>query len=215
MLDRDADRLSEAAASIDGALAVVASVTDEDAVASAFAKAARDFGGLDVAVACAGIQLFDADAAAADLDLTTWQATIDVNLTGAFLTAKHAIRTFGSGGGSLVLVGSPTGMRGSAPGFDAYSTSKAGVVGLVRVLCADYGPSGIRVNAVIPGFTDTPLVQQVMTDADALDGLLAAIPLRRAAAADEIAAAIAFLASEDASYVTGALLAVDGGFTAV
>lgn len=216
LVDRDRDRLAEAASQVEGAIALAGSVADEGEIAECFERAVDQLGGLDVAVGCAGIQLFDGDAAAAELELAAWQATISVNLTGAFLTAKHAIRAFlPRSAGSLVLVGSPTGMRGSAPGFDAYSSSKAGVIGLMRVLCADYGPSGIRVNAVIPGFTDTPLVARVMADDQARDALLAAIPLRRSARADEIAAAVAFLAGDEASYITGAVLAVDGGFTAV
>jgi 3-oxoacyl-[acyl-carrier protein] reductase len=196
--------------------AAVGSVADEAAVEDAIEHVVGELGSLDAAVLCAGIQLFEGDAAAGELELAAWQTTIDVNLTGAFLTAKHTIRAMlPAGRGALVLTGSPTGIRGSAAGFDAYSASKAGVIGLARVLCADYGSSGIRVNAVVPGFADTPLVASVMADDAAREALLQRIPLGRPGRAEEIAAAIAFLVSDDASYVSGAVLAVDGGFTAV
>lgn len=213
--DRD-ESVTATAAELGAALSVVGSVADEAEVEAAIEHVLVELGSLDAAVLCAGIQLFDGDAAAGELDLAAWQTTIDVNLTGTFLTAKHAIRAMlPARRGALVLTASPTGIRGSGRGFDAYSTSKAGIIGLTRVLCADYGALGVRVNAVVPGFTDTPLVASVMADDDARESLLDRIPLGRPGRPDEIAAAVSFLVSDDASYVSGAILAVDGGFTAV
>ncbi|HET6507860.1 MAG TPA: SDR family NAD(P)-dependent oxidoreductase [Baekduia sp.] len=218
LVDVDADGLAAtAAAAADRGAAVqlaVADVTDEAAVAAAFAGY-RASGPIDVVVANAAVQLFGRDAAAADLELETWRTTLDVNLTGAFLTCKHGIRAMLADGvaGSVVCTASPTGMLGSAPGFDAYSTSKAGVVGLVRVLAADYGPHGIRVNAVVPGFTETPLVTAVMEDDAARRRLLEGIPLGRPGTAEEVAAAMLFLASDESSYATASVLVVDGGAT--
>jgi NAD(P)-dependent dehydrogenase (short-subunit alcohol dehydrogenase family) len=199
-----------------GELALSADVSDEDALQHAVAEVADAFGGLDVVVPNAAVQLAGQDDRADRLDRATWQRTIDVNLTGAYLTAKHGITALlRSGGGSVVFVASPAGLYGIARGLDAYSASKAGVAGLVRVLAADYAGEGIRVNGVLPGITETPMNHWWMDDPEQRVAIAASIPLGRPARAEEIAGAVAFLASQDASYVTGALWSVDGGLTAV
>lgn len=196
------------------ALALVADVRDEAQVEAAVERCSDTWSGLDTVIGCAGIELSGEDDRADRLALEVWQRTIDVNLTGMFLIAKHGIRALlANGGGSVVLVCSPTGLFGCAPGYDAYSSSKAGVYGLVRVLAADYAQEGIRVNGVIPGYTKTPMTEWVTQEEH--EQLLQTIPMRRAGEPEEVAEVIAFLASERTPYTTGSVWAADGGMTAI
>jgi 3-oxoacyl-[acyl-carrier protein] reductase len=198
------------------ALAVRADVRDEDAVRGAVDAAVAEWGGLDVVVANAAVQLSSAEDRADRLDLAVWRETLDVNLTGAFLTVKHGARALlAAGGGAIVCVGSPAGAYGIAPGLQAYTASKAGIVGLVRTMAADYAGEAIRVNGVFPGITATPMNEPWIDDPAAVERAVAGVPMRRPGRPEEIAAVAAFLASEDASYVTGAIWTVDGGLTAV
>jgi NAD(P)-dependent dehydrogenase (short-subunit alcohol dehydrogenase family) len=215
LVDRSAGALESATAALrPAACAFQADVTREEEVERAVQGAVAELGGLDVVAANAGVLHADRDNRAAELDAGTWREIVDINLTGAFLTCKHGIRALlESGGGSVVLTASPTGLYGLAPGLDAYSSSKAGVYGLMRVLANDYARSGIRVNGVIPGYTDTPMNDYV--DERRHEEMVGAIPIGRQGRAEEVAAVVAFLASDEASYVIGAAWAVDGGMTAV
>lgn len=220
LIDINLAAIEEVAASImasgDEALPLLADVTDEDQVANAVDEAIARWGGLDVVVANAGIELVGEDARAHELAKEVWDRTIAVNLTGIFLTCKHGIRALlASGGGSVVCTASPTGLYGSAAGYSAYSASKAGVYGLTRVMANDYARHGIRVNAVIPGFTNTPMTKYFMEDDEEREALLRSIPMGRPGRAEEVAAVMVFLASDEASYVTGAAWASDGGMTAI
>lgn len=221
VLDIDAAAAATTAARIDAgtstrAVVVTADVSDEEDVAAAIAEAATAMGGLDVLVPNAGVELFGHDAAVHELDLTVWQRTLAVNLTGAFLTCKHGVRhLLAAGGGSVVLTGSPTGVYGIELGAHAYSASKAGCHGLARVMAHEYASRGIRVNVVLPGLITTPINDPFLADTRATEDFLRTVPQRRTGTPEEVAALIAFLASDDASYMTGGLHPVDGGLTAI
>ena len=198
------------------ALAVHTNVAEEFEVQSAVATVEKHFGGLDTIVANAGVMLLESDTIATELDVTTWQQSLAVNLTGMFLTCKHGLRALlRAGGGAVVVTGSPTGTHGCAPTFTAYSSSKAGTLGLMRIMAVDYVKHNIRVNAVMPGTTNSPPVATLMQNPAIRAESLAKIPMGRAADAPEIANVIAFLASDEASYVTGATWYADGGLTAI
>jgi NAD(P)-dependent dehydrogenase (short-subunit alcohol dehydrogenase family) len=215
LIDIDGDAVTGLAEELGSVtLALPADVRDEAQMENAVAVALDAWGGLDLVVGAAGISLIGQDERADRLDLEVWRRTIDVNLTGMFLTAKHGIRALlRTGGGAVVLVCSPTGQYGCSPGADAYSSSKAGVYGLVRVMAADYADERIRVNGVIPGYTRTPMTAAVSPSEH--EHLLTTIPLRRAGLAEEVAEVIAFLASDRTPYVTGSVWAADGGMTAI
>jgi NAD(P)-dependent dehydrogenase (short-subunit alcohol dehydrogenase family) len=153
-------------------------VSDEKSVEVAFAQIAAD-GPLDVVVANAGVQLFGQDARVGDLDLAVWEKTMQVNLRGAFLTLKHAVRALSGRGGSIICTGSPTAVVACGGTFSAYTSSKAGMHGLARVVAADYASEGIRVNIVVPGYTETPLVKTIADDPEQRAGLVNSTMLRR------------------------------------
>lgn len=212
--DRDGEGAGTAAASVAGARGVQMDISDEASVVGAFASLAVDGWLPDVVVANAGVQLFGHDARVADLDLATWQRTVDVNLTGTFLTVKHAVRAMlAGGGGSIILTGSPTGVRGEGADFTAYSTTKAGIHGLGRTVAAAYVSDGIRVNTVIPAYTETPLVQAITSDDHARAAIISRIPMGRAGAPSDIEGIMVYLASDESAFATGTLIAVDGGMT--
>src|SRR3977135_620637 len=219
LIDMNEEAAKKVAKSIEDqggeALVLKADVTDEAQVAAAVSAAAKKWGGLDVVVANAGVLLAGKDNRADRLDVDVWRKVVDINLTGIFITCKHGVRALlEAGGGNVVCTASPTGLFGLAPGLDAYSSSKAGVYGLIRVLASDYAAEGIRVNGVIPGYTDTPMNDYVQHP-EGHDKIVSTIPLGRQGTAEEVANVMCFLASDEASYVTGAVWAADGGMTAI
>lgn len=217
LADRNGDGAARAAADLgENARAVTMDISDEDAVAAGFAEIEAAGWAPDVVVANAGVQLFGQDAPAADLDLDVWRRTIDINLTGTFLTVKHAVRSMlARGGGSIILTGSPTGVNGEGKDFTAYSASKAGIHGLARTVAAAYAPNGIRVNTVQPAYTETPLVSAISEDPESRAAIIGRIPLGRAGTPDDVAGIMVYLASDDGAFATGALFQVDGGMTSL
>jgi NAD(P)-dependent dehydrogenase (short-subunit alcohol dehydrogenase family) len=217
LADRNGDGAAAAAAGIGAnARAVTMDISDEAAVAAAFADVEADGWAPDVVVANAGVQLFGQDAPAADLDLDVWRRTIDINLTGTFLTVKHAVRSMlPRGGGSIILTGSPTGVNGEGKDFTAYSASKAGIHGLGRTVAAAYADRGIRVNTVQPAYTETPLVAAISEDPASRAAIISRIPIGRAGTPDDVAGIMVYLASDDGAFATGALFQVDGGMTSL
>ena len=215
--DRDADAAAKAVTKIgDSARAAVMDISDEESVAAAFADLEAAGWAPDVVVANAGVQLFGQDAPAGDLDLDVWRRTIDINLTGTFLTVKHAVRAMlMHDGGSIILTGSPTGINGEGKDFTAYSASKAGIHGLARTVAAAYAGRGIRVNTVVPGYTETSLVTTISSDPDARAAIIGRIPLGRAGTPDDVAGIMVYLASDDGAFATGATFQVDGGMTSL
>ncbi|WP_026554532.1 SDR family NAD(P)-dependent oxidoreductase [Arthrobacter sp. 35W] len=203
---------SDAAGGTSTALAM--DISDEASVAAAYATIAAE-GPLDIVVANAGVQLFGQDARVGDLDLEVWEKTVAINQRGAFLTLKHAVRAMAGLGGSIICTGSPTAVVACGQTFTAYSSSKAGVHGLARVVAADYAGEGIRVNTVVPGYTETPLVRTIAADPVSRAGLVDSTMLGRAGTAADVEGIMVFLASDDSAYATGGLFTVDGGLTAL
>lgn len=176
----------------------------------------NQFGRLDILFANAAVQLHGQDAKAHLLSEEIWDKTMAINLKGIWLSAKYAIAAMlEQGQGSLILAGSPTGLTGGGAGYTAYSASKGGIIALTRVMAADYGKSGIRVNCIVPGPMETPLTAELFADPMVRSQLEAATMLGRLGKAEEIGGLAVFLASDEAAYCTGGIYMADGGITAL
>ena len=170
---------------------------------------------IDALIVCAGVQLVGADSKIGEVSLDTWRKTVDVNMTGAFLSVKHAIPgLIKSGRGSVILIGSPTGMTMEGAGYTAYGASKAGMMGLSRIIAVDYKEQGIRSNVVVPGTMATPLIQKIWDDPAKGPDLIRRTPLGRMGKPSDLVGLVNWLVSEQSSFATGAFYAVDGGMTA-
>lgn len=212
LVGRDPGRLAAAAASLGDTArvrTVAADVVDEEAVAGAVERAA-DGCGLHAVVAAAGTGTL---APVLAQDAGEWRRVLEVNLTGAMLTFKHgAAAVIASGGGSMVGISSIAGIL-THRHMAAYCASKAGLEMLVRTLADELGRAGVRVNAVQPGLVPTDLSSGLVADDEVRADYLAQMPLGRLGTAEEVAAAVRWLCGPESSWVTGQVLAVDGGHT--
>lgn len=204
-----------------GAVAFPGDATEAGHAEAAVATAVETFGGLDVVVANAGVGFGGTTADVAD---EIWERTLDVNVTGAMRLARASIPALADrGGGSIVLMSSVSGFVAS-PSSAAYVTSKAALLGLTVSIAVDHAAQGIRCNALCPGWVRTPMGDESMDELAAERGIdreqayalsTDTVPMRRPGEPEEIAACAVFLASDDASYVSGTTLVVDGGSLAV
>ncbi len=193
----------------------IATIVGDAADARVYAAALAVHGRVDALYANAGISV---DTTVSALDVAEWDRNIAVHLTGAFHAARAAFRAMAAQGeGAIVFASSPHAVRTTA-NSSVYAAAKAGVLGLMRSLAMEGAPLGVRVNAVLPGAMDTPMVrrfsEQQPDPAAVLDAFASDCPMRRLGRADEVAAAVLFLCSDAASFVTGTALAVDGGLLA-
>jgi len=209
MLDRDEPALLAAAQPLDRVVPILADVSDPDQVAAVPERIVAAFGGLDALVNNAGVADFGP---IRETSFDRWRTVMATNLDGPFLMTQALTELLADGGGAVVNITSISGLRASTLRV-AYGTSKAALAQLTLQQAVELGELGIRVNAVAPGPVNTKLALAVHTS-DIRAAYHDAIPLNRYGHEDEIAAAIAFLVSDDASYITGQILAADGGFEA-
>jgi len=186
-------------------------IANEEQVASAAALAGR----LDFVVNAAGICWFDRDGSVTTIDRAVWDRTLQVNLTAAMTVCRHTLPLLAANGrGALVHIASVAGLRVADGPMDAYQVSKAGLISLSRAIALEYGPSGIRSNTVCPGAILTPMIKPLYhEDPERAERMRRRTPLRRLGVTRDVAAACLFLLSDDASFITGIDLVVDGGWT--
>jgi NAD(P)-dependent dehydrogenase (short-subunit alcohol dehydrogenase family) len=194
-----------------GECAVLAGDVREEATArDAVALATHAFGGLDVAFNNAGSLGEMGEVTVISPD--GWRDAVEVNLTGAFFAARHQIPAMlDHGGGSLIFTSTFVGHTAGFPGMTAYAASKAGVIGLMRNLAAEYGRRGVRVNALLPGAVDTPMGREVAHTEEIRSFVANLNAMKRIAAPEELAKAALYLASDASSFMTGEAMLVDGG----
>jgi NAD(P)-dependent dehydrogenase (short-subunit alcohol dehydrogenase family) len=208
------DVAGEAAAAEVGGIYVHTDVTDEDAVQAMYAAAVSHFGGLDICFNNAGISPPDDDSIL-ETGLEAWRKVQEVNLTSVFLCCKYGIpHLLERGKGSIINTASFVALMGAATSQISYTASKGGVLAMTRELGVQFARQGVRVNALCPGPVNTPLLQELFAkDPERAARRLIHLPMGRFAEPQEIAAAVAFLASDDSSYITASQFLVDGGLT--
>ncbi len=209
-----ADADGEALAAEIGGLYVHADVTDADQVQAMYAAAAERFGGVDVLFNNAGISPPDDDSIL-ETELDAWRRVQEVNLTSVYLCCKYGIpHLLERGGGSVVNTASFVAVMGAATSQISYTASKGGVLAMSRELGVQFARQGVRVNALCPGPVNTPLLQELFAkDPERAARRLVHVPMGRFAEPEEIASAVSFLASDDASFITASTFLVDGGIS--
>ena len=210
VVDRDIEAASQTVATLKaGALAVAADVTNEAEVAQAIETCAHHFGSLDIAVNAAGIGI---SVALTEQSLDQWQRVQNVNLAGLFLCCKHQALTMkAQARGGVIVNFISTNAEQPGEGLSAYCASKAGAAMLTRVAAMELAPDNIRVVGVGPGLTETPMVARLLALPDAHAEFVDNIPLGRPGKPEDVAALVAFLVSDEAGYITGDTIYVDGG----
>ncbi|PZO68143.1 MAG: 3-oxoacyl-ACP reductase [Paracoccus denitrificans] len=211
-LDLDSAGVKETVAAVDAdrALAITCDTSDEAAVKKAVADTVDRFGGIDILINNAGIaEQGDVETT----DFATFQRVLAVNVDGYFLMSKYAMPHLLKSKGNIVMTSSVSGIGGDW-NMLAYNTSKGAVSNMVRCMAMDYGAKGVRVNAIAPTATKTPLAEGTVTDKETTAAFMDRLAIKRYGTPEDMAAAMAFLASDDASYITGVILPVDGGITA-
>jgi NAD(P)-dependent dehydrogenase (short-subunit alcohol dehydrogenase family) len=193
------------------AIFVAADVSNSTQVENLVKAAVDKYGGIDILVNNAGVLAFGT---ALETDEKTWNRVLGINLTGTFLCSKMALpHMIKRGGGSIINLSSSTGAHDAKGNTVAYVSSKGGVTLLTKSMAIDHARANVRVNAIAPGPTDTPMLRSVLSPKQ-VEEFAATFPMGRMGRPEELANAALFLASDDASFVTGAILAVDGGQTA-
>ncbi|WP_127562899.1 SDR family NAD(P)-dependent oxidoreductase [Nioella ostreopsis] len=207
MIDRDVPALMEAASGLENVLPVVCDVSQPDQVTAMAAEVEAQFGRIDALVNNAGVADFGP---IDETDFERWRRVMETNLDGVFLCSQACATALKAAKGSIVNIASISGLRASTLRV-AYGTSKAGVMHLTQQQAAEWGEWGVRANCICPGPVATKLAMAVHTQ-DIIDAYHDAIPLNRYGSEEEIGNVIVFLCSDKASYVTGQVIAVDGGF---
>jgi NAD(P)-dependent dehydrogenase (short-subunit alcohol dehydrogenase family) len=218
LADRDRDRGTRAAASVAAAtgadtLFVATEVSRDEEVRALVAAALERHGRLDFAVNNAGIE--GAQAPLAEVSEADWDRTIDVDLKGVWLSMRHELPPMLAAGRGAIVNTSSVGGLVALPGSGPYTAAKHGVIGLTKVAAVDYAPHGVRVNAICPGVIRTPMVERLIAARPEIEAEMeAGEPIGRFGQPEEIAAAVVWLCSDAASFVTGVALPVDGGYLA-
>jgi 2-hydroxycyclohexanecarboxyl-CoA dehydrogenase len=215
LFDLDGDAAEAAAAELRAsgttALAATVDVSDRAAVDDALTRVRGELGPVGIVVTSAGLDEFQSFT---DITIDAWERMLAVNLTGTFHCVQAAIADMlAAGWGRIVTISSSSAQSGAAR-MAHYVASKGGVIGLTKALAVEYAPHGITVNTIPPGFIDTPMVRRAEAHGDlpSVDAVAARTPVRRAGTPDDVAAACAFLCSDDAGYITGQLIGVNGGW---